>query len=144
MLGPLEGESALDLFCGTGALGIEALSRGAARVTLVDRDPRPAAANVELLGIEGRCTIVAEDAIAFLRRGEGRFDLILCDPPYRLADRLATELDILLPSRLNEDGRVIVESGTDAPRLLSLPLLRERRYGRSLVRIHGSEDRSDE
>jgi 16S rRNA (guanine966-N2)-methyltransferase len=143
MLGPLRGESALDLFCGTGVLGIEALSRGASHLTLVDRDPGPAAENVELLGIGDRCTIVADDAIGFLRRVAGRFDIVLCDPPYRLADRLGTQLDTLLPARLNEGGRVIVESGMETPPLLTLPLLRERRYGRSLVRIHRLGDRSD-
>ena len=140
MLGPVEGLSALDLFCGTGALGIEALSRGASRVTLVDQRTETAASNVELLGIGDRCRVVESDAIDHLSRMPGVADLIFCDPPYRLAARLTPQLDSALPRRLSAGGRVIFESDPEAEPLRSLPILRERRYGVALVRIYGALD----
>jgi 16S rRNA (guanine966-N2)-methyltransferase len=134
------GASVLDLFCGTGALAIEALSRGAARATLVDTDPRLARRNVDELGLGGRAEIVRGDAVRFLgRRGE-RFDLVFCDPPYNIADRLEGNLDSLIPTRLQTGGRLIVESSARRPlELAGLPVAVERRYGEALVRIYGKE-----
>jgi 16S rRNA (guanine966-N2)-methyltransferase len=137
ILGEVSG-SALDLFCGSGALGIEALSRGASAATFVDVDVETVRANVEALGIEQRARIVAERVERFLRSDRGSYDLVLCDPPYSLADRLAPELANLLPSRLAEGARVIVESAASEPIELPLPVLDERRYGSSAIRIHGS------
>jgi 16S rRNA (guanine966-N2)-methyltransferase len=138
ILGDLSGARVLDLFCGTGALGIEAISRGAAGATLVDRDVGAARRNVESLAIGDRAKVVRSDALRFLRDAEpGSFDLVLCDPPYRLADRLAAELDQPIRQCLAEGGRVIVETTPDAPLELSLPLITERRYGDTLVRVHG-------
>ncbi len=136
MLGSLQGASVLDLFCGTGALGLEALSRGAATLTLVDTEIGPAARNVELLAVGDRCTLVEADALAFLESGSERFDLVLCDPPYRLADRLGSQLEKPLERRLAAGARVVVESAPDAPLELTLPLERERRYGAARVRIY--------
>jgi 16S rRNA (guanine966-N2)-methyltransferase len=141
MLGPLQGASALDLFCGTGALGLEALSRGAATLSLVDTEIGPAARNVELLAVGDRCTLVEADALDFLASGTGRFDLVLCDPPYRLADRLGSQLDKLLEGRLTAGARVVVESAPDAPLELTLPLSGERRYGAAHVRIYDAGGR---
>jgi 16S rRNA (guanine966-N2)-methyltransferase len=133
----LPGARVLDLYCGTGALGIEALSRGAARAVLVDSDPRLARANVEALGIGARAAVVRADALRFLRRNEEQFDLILCDPPYNIADRLEGDLDLLIPPRLAGGGRVIVESPVRRPVALgSLELETERRYGEALVRVY--------
>ena len=132
----VEGASVLDLFCGTGALGVEALSRGAAGAALVDTDPGVAERNVAELGLEGRAETVRDDAIAFLRRSGARFDLIFCDPPYNIADRLEGDLDSLVPPRLAEGGRLIVESSSRAPlELPSLELATERRYGQTVIRI---------
>jgi 16S rRNA (guanine966-N2)-methyltransferase len=136
ILGDVSGARVLDLFCGTGALAIEALSRGAATATLVDRRPKAARENVEALGLGERATVVSGDAARFLRRAElGSFDLVLCDPPYRLADRLAVELVQLIPSALAEGGRVVAETSPDRPLPLELPLLTERSYGDTLIRI---------
>ena len=140
ILGEIDGASVLDLFCGTGALGIEAISRGAGRATLVDIDVSLAQRNVRDLGLEPRADVVRSDAQGYLRRSRGRFDLIFCDPPYRLADRLEGELDSLIPARLAEGGRLICESAARHPIELSLPLLAERRYGDTLIRIHASEE----
>jgi 16S rRNA (guanine966-N2)-methyltransferase len=142
-LGDVSGFRVLDLYCGTGALGIEAISRGASTATLVDRDVRPALGNVRSLELQDRVDLVRADPVKWLRPGPaaGRsadaFDLIFLDPPYKLADRLGPELDPHLPARLAEGGRVIVESAARAPLTLELPLLRERRYGRTLVTFHG-------
>ncbi|MGB2852180.1 MAG: hypothetical protein WBC01_10990, partial [Solirubrobacterales bacterium] len=69
---------------------------------------------------------------------EERFDLVLCYPPYRLADRLGSELDKLLADRLRTGARVVVECSPARPLELSLPLHRERRYGAALIRIYSA------
>jgi 16S rRNA (guanine966-N2)-methyltransferase len=138
MLGSVEGSRVLDLFCGTGALGIEALSRGAAAATLVDTRPRAARRNLELLGLGDRATVVRADAVRFVGRAQpGSFDLVLCDPPYRLADRLAADLVQLIPRVLAGGARVMLESSPKRPLRLGLPLLTERSYGDTLIRVHG-------
>jgi 16S rRNA (guanine966-N2)-methyltransferase len=136
ILGEIDGAGVLDLYCGTGALGIEALSRGAGRAKLVDTNLSLARRNVRDLGLESRVTLVRSDALRYLRRSRGRFDLIFCDPPYRLADRLEGELDSLIPGRLSEGGRLICESAARRPIRLTMPLIVERRYGDTLIRIH--------
>lgn len=140
ILGSVEGDSVLDLFAGTGALAIEALSRGAARATLVDRALQTARRNVEALGLADRAELVRSDAIRYLRGEAGtRFDLVLIDPPYRLADRLEAELEVLLPRHLAAQARVVTESSARRPLELSLPLVRERRYGDTTIRLHSAE-----
>lgn len=143
-LGEIEGTRALDLYCGTGALGIEAISRGAAAATLIDRDIRPALGNVRNLQLQDQVDLVRADPIPWLTRRVTndeeripRFDLIFLDPPYKLAHRLGPELEPHLPTHLAPDGRVIVECSARRPLELSLPLLRERRYGSTLVTFHG-------
>jgi 16S rRNA (guanine966-N2)-methyltransferase len=88
-LGAVEGARVVDLFAGTGALGIEALSRGAAHVTFVDRDPAAAAVirdNLAAVGLaEAPSEVVRADALKWLDRGDQAFDLALCDPPYEFA-----------------------------------------------------------
>jgi len=138
ILGDVRGLAFLDLFAGTGSVALEAISRGAASATLVDIDPGPARANVEALGVGGRCAVVAGDAIGFIRRDRDSYDLVYCDPPYRLARRFASELEDLLPGRLRPGGRVIVESAVSDPLELGLPLLDARRYGQTALRVHGA------
>jgi 16S rRNA (guanine(966)-N(2))-methyltransferase RsmD len=141
----VEEASVLDLFCGTGALAIEALSRGAARATLVDRDTRAALGNVENLGLADRVELVRADVsrwLSALPEGEGapRFDLVFVDAPYKLADRVGQELDTHLSRLLNPGGRAIVESGARRPlRIDALPRLRQRRYGAADVSIYGDD-----
>lgn len=139
----VDGARVLDLYCGTGALAIEALSRGAAQATMVDRDTRAALGNVERLGLAERVELVRADVSRWLAgHGDGeRFDLVFIDAPYRLADRVGQELDSRLPDLLVEGGRAIVESGARRPlRVDSLPRLRQRRYGAADVSIYGSEE----
>jgi len=145
--GRVEGAAVLDLYAGTGALAIEALSRGAARAVLVDRDTRPALGNVEALGLGERAELVRSDAGRWLEvlakdPGRPRFDLVFVDAPYKLADRVAAEIDTHLPEVLAPDGRAIVESGARRPlRIASLERLRQRRYGAADVSFYGRRDR---
>lgn len=141
-LGEVGGARVLDLYCGTGALAIEALSRGAVAAVLVDRDTRPALGNVERLGLGERAELVRADVPRWLaaRVGEAdsaRFDLVFIDAPYRLADRVGRELDTHLPGLLEEGGRVVVESSARSPlRIESLLRLRQRRYGGTEVSFY--------
>jgi 16S rRNA (guanine(966)-N(2))-methyltransferase RsmD len=135
----------LDLYCGTGALAIEALSRGAARATLVDRDTRPALGNVERLGLGGRADLVRAEAGGWLAANDrpdgGRYDLVFVDAPYKLADLVARQLDTHLPGVLAPGGRAVVESGARPPHAIgSLERLRQRRYGAADVSIYALED----
>lgn len=143
MLGPLAGERVLDLFAGSGALAIEALSRGAREAVLVERDARAVAVirrNLAALGIgPDEARVVHAPALAALRdasaRGEA-YDLVLLDPPYRDAPRLGRELPEALTPVLAAGARVVVESDRRAVLELPLRLTHERRYGDTLIRIH--------
>jgi 16S rRNA (guanine(966)-N(2))-methyltransferase RsmD len=136
------GARVLDLYCGTGALAIEALSRGAASALLVDQDTRPALGNVQRLGLAERAELVRADVGRWLGQvsassAAGKFDLVFVDAPYRLADRVAQDLDTHLPQLLAGGGRAVVESGARRPlRIDSLEPLRQRRYGAADVSIY--------
>ena len=144
-LGEVDGARVLDLYCGTGALAIEALSRGAAAAVLVDRDTRPALGNVERLGLAGRAELIRADVGRWLASAAAapekqRFDFVFVDAPYRLADRVGQELNTHLPRLLVEGGRAIVESGARRPlRIDSLEPLRQRRYGAADGSLYGPE-----
>ncbi len=139
------GARVLDLYCGTGALAIEALSRGAAGATLVDRDTRAALGNVERLGLRERVELVRADVIRWLAGqpsgpDTAGFDLVFVDAPYRLADRVGGELDNRLPGLLAQGGRAVIESGARRPlRLIALEPLRQRRYGAADVAFYGAK-----
>ncbi len=140
----VEGAVVLDLYCGTGALAIEALSRGAERATLVDRDTRPALGNVEMLGLADRAELVRAEAGSWLARTAAdppngrRYDLVFVDAPYKLADLVARELETHLPGVLAPGGRAVVESGARRPLAIrTLERLRQRRYGAADVSIYG-------
>lgn len=149
-LGPLDDLAVLDLFAGSGALAIEALSRGARRAVLVDSAPaaiRAAQANLAALGLDAsreqeiEVEVRRQDARAFLlsaRAARHEYDLVLLDPPYRLAAGLGRELSPLLVEVLAPGGRVVSESDRRDPLDLDpdLPLTDERRYGDTLIRTH--------
>lgn len=149
MLGSVRGARVLDLFCGSGALGIEALSRGAAEATFVDTKPAAAARNLKAMGKirgEHRGTVVKSDVLEFLEREAPleptvRYDLVLCDPPYRLAADLPTGLERAIPGVLAEGGRVVVETSTQNPLRLAYPLIKERRYGDTLLLVYAGPGR---
>jgi len=139
ILGDVSGVRVLDLYAGSGALGIEALSRGAARAEFVDSDRRAVEAirrNLAELGIEGE--VRRRDALSWLgQAGGGRtYDLVFCDPPYDSAVRLAEPLSERLPAILSESARIVTESDKRSPLELSLPLLRERTYGDTRIAVY--------
>ena len=143
MLGRLEELVVLDLFAGSGALGIEALSRGAARAVFVERAP-PAIealrANLKTLELPpGEAEVRPGEVLAAVRAASARretYDLVFIDPPYRRAAVLGRELSATLPALVNPGGRVVTESDRRAPLDLELHVARERRYGDTLIRIH--------
>jgi 16S rRNA (guanine966-N2)-methyltransferase len=143
MLGAIDGACVLDLFAGSGALGIEALSRGAARATFVERNARAAAvlaANLEALGLgPPEAELRREDALRAVRSARERaetYDLLFIDPPYREAGVWSRELSASLAPLLAAGARIVVESDGRAAIELDAPLERERRYGDTLIRIH--------
>lgn len=138
----VEGAHVLDLFAGSGALGIEALSRGAAGATFVDQAAAAIAAierNLDALGIAAE--VRRESAEAFLQRARHdlrQYDLVFLDPPYRRAGELGRKLSTALAPVLAPGARVVVESDRRAPlELEPFELQDERAYGDTLIRIHG-------
>jgi 16S rRNA (guanine966-N2)-methyltransferase len=128
ILGPIDGLRVLDLYAGSGALGLEALSRGAASATFVE-SARPALtairANLDATGEEAE--VVASDAVKWLRAasdGERAFDLVFCDPPYDAAARIAPQ------------ALIVTESSKRNPLVIDLPLADERTYGDTRIAIH--------
>jgi 16S rRNA (guanine966-N2)-methyltransferase len=127
-MGALEDARVMDLFAGTGALGVEALSRGAAHCTFVDSDPDAIAlieANLASLEIEDRATVVRADALIHARRS-GPVDLALADPPYRFDgfDQLGATVDADLLV-VEADGPVELGAGWQ--------MVKERAYGTTVV-----------
>ena len=134
LLGPVDGATALDVFAGSGAMGMEALSRGAARVVFVesDRDAcRAITRNLEKLRLTG-ATVVCDDALRALAAeaaARRRYDVILVDPPYDTWAGLEPKLGVYLPPLLAEDGLVLVETAAREEPRLPLALRTSRRYG---------------
>jgi 16S rRNA (guanine966-N2)-methyltransferase len=140
ILASVDGARVLDLFAGSGALAIEALSRGALEATLVDSSAAAIAAiarNLTSLGVSAelrrqRASVFLEQARVDARQ----YDLVFVDPPYQRASDLGRQLSPALRPVLAPAARVVTESDRRAPLGLDLPLLRERRYGDTLIRIH--------
>jgi 16S rRNA (guanine966-N2)-methyltransferase len=133
LIGPLDGSRVLDLYAGSGALGLEALSRGAESAVFVesDRDAcRTIERNLEKLRLQGTvlCVDVLRALVAEAAAGR-QYDLVLVDPPYRMFSTAQTPLAAYLPTVLAEDGLLVVE--TDARTEPELPLVKRtsRRYG---------------
>jgi 16S rRNA (guanine966-N2)-methyltransferase len=143
MLDDVAGARSLDLFAGSGALGIEALSRGADSAVFVERDPlalRSLRANLRSLGLSPPRTHVREGdvliALQTARRRKETYDLVFIDPPYSQARGWTEELSAALPPLLGPAARVVVESDRRAPLRLGLEVERERRYGDTSITIH--------
>ncbi len=136
----IEGRRVLDLFAGSGQLGIEALSRGAASCVFVDRNPQAVSVikqNLQKTGLYTQAQVVATDALSFLERPKDVFDLVFLDPPY------ASEL--LLPTLQKvtqwvNDGGIIVCEGDEniiLPETVGRFVLnRVKRYGRIFISIY--------
>jgi 16S rRNA (guanine966-N2)-methyltransferase len=137
LLGDVGGLRVLDLYAGSGALGIEALSRGAASATFVERDPRAIAAlrrNLAEVGVDA--AVRRQDALRFVASALDPFDLVFVDPPYDSAVRVAGPLSERLPAVLTEGARIVTESDKRAPLELALPLELERLYGDTRIAVH--------
>ena len=112
----VEGARVLDLFAGSGALGIECLSRGAAEVVFADKSPASVALiRQNLKGIEGSYRVLTADFTGVLRSGEDKFDLIFIDPPYKSGlGELAVDAAFDL-GRVAEGGTVVYEHSSELP-----------------------------
>jgi 16S rRNA (guanine966-N2)-methyltransferase len=141
LVGPgIEGAEVLDLFAGSGALGIEALSRGAGGVTFVDHQPRGLAIlrqNLDVLGLKERARIVRGDVVRWLEASPDvvrRAGVVFLDPPYddAVLDRALKVLD-----RSVENATVVAEHSRrqEMPRLERLQVDRQRRYGDTMVTV---------
>lgn len=140
-LGAVEDARVIDAFAGSGALGIEALSRGADHVTFAERE-RDALevlrSNLEAVGLGGSATVVAGDASSAV--GRGQWDLVLLDPPYDFdgwPDLLA-----LVARVVADDGVVVIESDREVAVPAPLHVIRAKRYGSTVVLFaapHGAD-----
>jgi len=141
ILGPwVEGVRVLDLFSGSGALGIEALSRGAREAVFVEENAGACGviqANLDTAGMAGR--VVRGDVFAALRREAGEFGLLLADPPYALPGRADLAGRLVgcpdLPARLADGGMLVleVEAEREAPEAPGWGLRDRRVYGSSAI-----------
>jgi 16S rRNA (guanine966-N2)-methyltransferase len=127
LIGPVDGANVLDVFAGSGALGLEALSRGADSATFVDSDRdacRTINANLDKLGLRG--AVLCQDAQRALAQERRTYDLILCDPPY---DHDATRLPFA--RLLSADGVLVYESSgrDEPPEIEGLAQRTSRKYG---------------
>lgn len=135
-LGGVEGLRVADVFAGTGALGIEALSRGASSVTFVERDRRAAdavRANLVAVGLgtsesDGEATVVVADAIVWASSSAARYDLALCDPPYGFDGW--SGLMAWLPADL-----AVLESGGPVEDIDGWEILKSRHYGSTIITV---------
>jgi 16S rRNA (guanine(966)-N(2))-methyltransferase RsmD len=138
-----DGLTVLDLFAGTGALALEALSRGAARAVLVDSGKEALAlcrANVAALGFEPQVEVLAMTASSALRllgRRQAPFDLIFADPPYALQAGTSVLEGVVAGGLLSPGGRVVIEHAGDEAIVPALALLDQRRFGDTVTSIYG-------
>lgn len=149
ILGDVSGAHVLDLFAGTGALALEALSRRAAAAVLVERDRRMvevARSNAAALmdADDARVDIVHRDALAYLSEAApDAFDLALIDPPYEQAADLGPSLSSTLARVLAPGGTIVTECDRRKPLELDetlFALRSEHRYGDTLLRIHQADE----
>jgi 16S rRNA (guanine966-N2)-methyltransferase len=143
MLDSVEGARVLDLFAGSGALGIEALSRGAERTVFVERDAGVVSVlrgNLAALDIAAASAEVRRaDVLAALRSARARketYELVFIDPPYGQAHEWGPQLSAILPALLSPNARAVVESDRRALLELDMTLGRSRRYGDTSITIH--------
>jgi 16S rRNA (guanine966-N2)-methyltransferase len=140
LIGPVDGMHVLDLYAGSGAMGLEALSRGAESATFVEADRAAAETigrNLDKLGL-GRATVLREDVgrkLAADAASGRRYDLVLIDPPYRMLASVLPMLAAHLPPVVEMDGLVVVESDSHEEPELPLPKRTSRRYGSARVTV---------
>jgi 16S rRNA (guanine966-N2)-methyltransferase len=140
LIGPLDGARVLDLFAGSGALGIEALSRGAASAVLVEHDPdalRAIERNLDHLRLTGARVVRADvlRTIAEEATAGTKYDLVLVDPPYGMLTEIQPRLARHLPSLLAANGLVVLETDARTQPELPLPIRTTRKYGQTRVTV---------
>jgi len=140
LVGPVDGAKVLDVFAGSGAMGLEALSRGASRCVFVEQDRgacRVIERNLDKLRLTG-ALVVCREAIRALREENARdrrYNLILLDAPYEDWERQQASLGALLPSLLEEEGLAVVETSSRSEPELPLTLVTTRRYGSARITL---------
>jgi len=138
IVGPVDDATVLDLYAGSGAMGLEALSRGAGTVVFVERDPdaiRAIERNLDKLRLRG--TVLRQDAIAVLAGERRKYDLVFVDPPYEMYTDLQPQLARYLPAVVAEDGIVVVETDARVEPDLPLEQRTSRKYGSARVTVYG-------
>ena len=138
ILGPIDGASVLDLYAGSGAMGIEALSRGAARAVFVEAD-RDAVRAIErnLDKLRLKATVLERDALGMLATERTKYDLVFVDPPYDMYSDLEPKLARYLPAVLADDGVLVLETGARIEPELPLEERTTRKYGQARVTVYG-------
>jgi len=140
LVGPVDDAAVLDVFAGSGAMGLEALSRGASRCVFVEREReacRVIERNLEKLRLTG-AVVLCQDAQRALREERARqhtYELVLVDAPYEEWERHAEPLGELLPGLLVENGLVVVETSSRTEPELPLDLVTTRRYGSARITV---------
>jgi 16S rRNA (guanine966-N2)-methyltransferase len=140
LIGPVDGMNVLDLYAGSGAMGLEALSRGAERATFVEADRLAAQTivrNLDKLQFADATVLVADSArqLASDAASGRRYDLVLIDPPYRMLSGVLPKLAAHLPAVVDPEGLVVVESEAREEPDLPLPKRTSRRYGSVRVTV---------
>jgi 16S rRNA (guanine966-N2)-methyltransferase len=140
LVGPVDGARVLDVFAGSGALGLEALSRGATSCVFVESSPgacRVIERNLEKLRLTG-AVVLCQDAVRALREERSRrhrYDLALVDAPYDEWERLEDAVGELLADLLAEAGLAVVETASRVEPELPLDLVTSRRYGSARITV---------
>ena len=144
LVGPVDGARVLDLFAGSGALGIEALSRGASSAVFVERDPdavRTIERNLDRLRLTGARVVRGDVLLAIAQEAMAgtKYDLVLVDPPYGMLTEIQPRLARHLPPLLAPDGLLVVETDARVEPELPLPVRTSRKYGQTRVTLFEGE-----
>ncbi len=140
LVGPVDAAKVLDLFAGSGALGIEALSRGAASAVFVEHDAeavRTIERNLDRLRLTG-ARVVHGDALRTIAQeatAEAKYDLVLVDPPYGMLTEIQPRLARHLPPLLAADGLLVFETDARTEPELPLAVRTSRKYGQTRVTL---------
>ena len=143
------GKKVLDIYAGSGALGIEALSRGAAEVTMVEADRSTAGLirqNLEMLKVQDKARVVIQDALDFISSSGGKYDIVLADPPY-LANVSSQILDLIAKHNLlSPDGILVLQhhrAEKIVPETQGLVLWKCKKHGKSSLEFYTVDNESD-
>lgn len=134
----------LDMFCGSGALSLEALSRGAAFAVCIDKDKRSVdiiTKNVQTLNYTDKCDILNTDCMVYIKQCSRKFDIVFLDPPYNKGFIEPTLNDLVKYDILDKGGIIVLESDdTDfCGDVDGLSILKHRKYGRTHVTVYTRE-----